>query len=136
MNIKHDDFFEVGGGKGHNPALLRKVVESWGGESIAIYHAIYAHEDFKTAATALFELVKTSAARCPGKKRVLFLDIDGHRNSRGGFDADMLELQKEFMFDFLGQFLTEMNMPLGTYRKVTPQSNVFPDGLEIGEEKD
>jgi hypothetical protein len=135
MSIKHEDSFEVGGGKEHNPALLREVVRSWGGKSVAIYHAVYAHEDFKTAATTLFELVKGSAARCPGKKRVLFLDIDGHRNDQGGFDRDMLELQKEFVVDFLEQFLTEVHMPLGAFRMVKPQSNVFPDRLEIVEGK-
>ena len=136
MSVKHEGFFEAGGGKEHNAALLREVIKSWGGKSIAIYHAIYAHEGFKTAATMLFDLVKTSAARYPGKKRVLFLDIDGHRNDQGGFDWDMLELQKEFMADFLVQFLTEWHMPLGAFRAIKPQSDVFPDRLDVVERKD
>src|SRR3972149_6969279 len=70
-------------------------------DTVAIYHVVYEHEDFNHAANALFTLVQRAQHLQPGKKRKLFLDIEGHRNSKGGFDADMLELQKEFLTDFL-----------------------------------
>ena len=64
---------------------------------VALYHVVYAHEGFTEAANALFELVKRAQEQWPGKRRRLYLDIEGHRNSDGGFDADMLELQSEFL---------------------------------------
>jgi len=64
----------------------------------------------------------------------LYLDIDGHRNREGGFDADMLELQQHFILGFLMQFLSEVNMPLaaGVRRKdESPQSEDIPEELTI-----
>lgn len=66
------------------------------GDAIALYHVIYQHEGFDAAAQMLFKLVQDAQQRFPGKRRKLFLDIEGHRNSNGGFDADMVELQERF----------------------------------------
>src|SRR5262245_22629465 len=62
------------------------------GRAIAIYHRVYPHEGFEESAQILFKLVQRAQLQYPGKRRLLYLDIDGHRNSEGGFDADMLEL--------------------------------------------
>ena len=69
----------------------------------------------------------------PGKKLKLFLDIDGHRNSNGGFDTDMLELQKDFLLEFLGQYLTEIHAPLIKVRSEKPQLNDVPPELIVQE---
>ena len=65
------------------------------------------------------------------KKRKLFLDIDGHRNSSEGFDADMLELQKDFLLEFLGRYLTEIHAPLINLRNEKPQRNDLPPDLIV-----
>ncbi|MCL2085627.1 HNH endonuclease [Candidatus Saccharibacteria bacterium] len=97
----------------------------------AIYHVVYSHEDFNTSARILFELVKEAQLQSPGRKRVLYLDIDGHRNKKGGFDADMFELQNEFMFGFLMKYLSEVYIPFGNFKNSNSQDDNIPDGLEI-----
>ena len=77
--------------------------------TVAIYHVVYRHETFEDAALALFKLVQEAQRLQPGKTRKLFLDIEGHRDSQGAFDRDMLELQKEFLSCVLAQFLSEIH---------------------------
>ncbi len=102
-------------------------------EAVAIYHVVYAHEGFEESAQALFSLVQEAQRRQPGKLRKLFLDIEGHRNSQGGFDAEMHELQGEFVLGILGQFLSEISMPLLRATGPKPQSDEIPPKLIIRE---
>ena len=64
-------------------------------------------------------------------KRALFLEIDGHRNSNGGFDDDMLELQSNFMQEFLLQFVTRVVTPLAEFENPKPQNNEIPAELHL-----
>ena len=102
-----------------------------GDKAVAIYHVVYSHEDFNHAAMALFELVQKAEHDQPGRNRNLFLDIKGHRNSEGGFDADMLELQNEFLLGFLCQFLSEIHSPLISVENSKPQIDDLPKQLDI-----
>ena len=113
----------------------RSRIESADG-SIAIYHCVYAHEGFGTSAQILFDLVRDAQERFPGKKRLLYLDIDGHRNSEGGFDADMLELQTHFLTGFLGQFLTAFTAPFVKAKNSKPQNDDLPPELVIEDRRD
>ena len=81
---------------------------------------------------ALFELVRSALQREPGKGRILYLDIDGHRDDQGRFDPDMLELQSAFIEGFLIPFLAEARLP-GDVHLVnrTAQRDDVPDKLEI-----
>ena len=63
-------------------------------KAIALYHRIMKRENFETAAQDLFQLLVNAQKREPNKPRILYVDIDGHRNEAGGFDRDMLELGK------------------------------------------
>ena len=65
-------------------------------EKIAIYHRVYRRENFEKAAKDLFGLIRMAQKRKPNVERILYVDIDGHRNAVGGYDADMQELQIEF----------------------------------------
>lgn len=100
-------------------------------KAIAIYHRVLPRENFQKAANDLLALVHDAQARAPGKPRVLYLDIDGHRNQEGGFDGDMLELQKEFCLGLLMPFLTEAHLPLVSVRNPGAQRNDVPERLEI-----
>ncbi|MEU7577077.1 hypothetical protein AB0B50_05660 [Streptomyces sp. NPDC041068] len=61
-------------------------------KGIALYHDMRVEEDFTKCATRLFSILKQAAAASPGAPRYLFLDIQGHRNAAGGYDADALEI--------------------------------------------
>jgi hypothetical protein len=100
-------------------------------KSIALYHLVFAHEDFETAANHLFELITHAQTQWPNQNRVLFLKIEGHRNKKGGFDRDMFELQKEFMIVFLCPFLAEVYMPLGRLINPCLQDNGLPEKFDV-----
>ncbi len=106
----------------------KSKIES-GANAIALYHVIYKHEGFEESAQNLFKLVKNAQRRCPDKKRMLYLDIEGHRVEDGGFDADMLELQKEFLLGFLSAYLSEIHCPLVDGTNPKPQENDIPPTL-------
>jgi len=77
-----------------------------------IYHIVYAHEDFNKAAKDLMNLTRESVSKCKNKKRVLFLNIDGHRLKDGAFDQDMWELQFNFICQNLIHYYSEINLPI------------------------
>jgi hypothetical protein len=107
-----------------------------GDKAVAIYHVVYAHEGFEESAQALFKLIQDAQRLQPGKKRKLFLDIEGHRTSEGGFDSDMRELQEKFLLGFLGQFLSEVHSPLINLNNPKPQSDDIPSALIIQDKPD
>ena len=98
---------------------------------IAIAHRVFAHEDFDHTANILLQLLNNAQRQFAGAKRHLYLDIDGHRNSAGGFDDDMLELQSKFMAEFLIQFLTRADTPLGSFQNPNPQNDKIPEEMQL-----
>jgi hypothetical protein len=107
-----------------------------GDKAIAIYHLVYAHEDFEEAAQRLFTLVQAAQRRHPGKKRKLYLDIEGHRQSGGGFDPDMVELQHEFLLGFLSPYLSEIHAPLVRATNTKLQEHELPPTLVIQDHRE
>jgi len=99
--------------------------------AVAIYHVVYAHEGFNQSAQSLFKIVRMAEQQQPGKKRILCLDIEGHRDPDGSFDADMYELQDRFLLGFLGQYLSEIYAPLIKIKNQHPQMNDIPPELII-----
>ncbi|WP_406057153.1 HNH endonuclease [Streptomyces sp. NBC_01077] len=100
-------------------------------KGVAIYHDMKVYENFERCAQRIFECVRMAQQQSPGAPRTLFLDIQGHRNSLGGYDADALELMKEFGVGFLLQFLTELSTPLIRVRNNGRQRDDLPDVLTI-----
>ena len=99
-------------------------------KGIALYHYVYRHENFVESAQILFKLVKYAQKHFPGKPRYLYLDIEEHKNSSGGYDRDMFELQRDFILGFLGPYLSSIRMPLINCDK-EKQQNDIPDELKI-----
>lgn len=100
-----------------------------GANAVALYHVIYKHEGFEESAQNLFKLVQNAQRRSPNKKRILYLDIEGHRAEGGGFDADMIELQNEFLLSFLNPYLSEIRCPLFDETNRKQQENDIPPAL-------
>ncbi len=101
---------------------------------IAIYHAIFPDEDFETSASTLMKLVSSAQENYPNRKRALYLDIDGHRNEKGGFDNDMFELQRYFLLGFLMQYLSELYIPMMAVQNNKFQRNDIPSELHFVED--
>lgn len=100
-------------------------------KQIFLYHRVMRRENFEKAAKDLFNLLQAAQKKNPNQSRVLYVDIDGHRNEKGGYDDDMLELQKEFGLGFLLPFFTEVHFPLISIDNPNEQCNDIPDKLEI-----
>ena len=102
----------------------------------AIYHLVLPHEGFEESAQTLWRLVRRAQEARPGKMRKLFLDIEGHRNSDGGFDADMLELQSGFITGVLARFLCEFHCPIASVKNPRPQDDDIPPDLIIEDRRE
>lgn len=105
-------------------------------KAIAIYHRVYEYEGFDESAKILFDLVKQCQDQFPNQKRVLFLDIDGHRNKQGGYDHDMFELQRHYILGFLLPFLSEIYIPLIAVKSNKLQRNDLPEILGVFNSKE
>jgi hypothetical protein len=64
-----------------------------------------------------------------GRPRAWVIASRCHRDAEGGFDADMYELQKDFLLGFLAPFLTEAKCPLVAIRNPRPQDDDIPEEL-------
>lgn len=98
---------------------------------IAIYHVVFENETFELAARTLVKLIYEAQKRWPNRRRFLYLDIDGHRNEKGGFDVDMFELQRHFLLGFLMPYLTKLYTPLFHVSNSTLQRNDVVDELNV-----
>lgn len=101
---------------------------------VALYHVVFENEGFEESAQILFKMIERTQKLYPGRPRHLFLDIEGHRNENGSFDEDMFELQRHFVLGYLGQFLSELFMPL-LHVKMKTQSNDIPSKILVAEDK-
>ena len=100
---------------------------------IIIYHVVFENETFEAAARVLIKLVYEAQKSEPNTRRFLFVDIEGHRNEKGGFDADMFELQRHFLLGFLMPYLTELHTPLLGVANNELQRNDVVEDLEISQ---
>lgn len=98
---------------------------------VALYHRVMRRENFEKAAKDIFDLLKSAQVKCPNMTRVLYVDIDGHKNHQEGFDRDMFKLQKDFGVGFLGKFFSEVHFPLIDFINPKPQCNDIPDKLDV-----
>ncbi len=102
-------------------------------KGIALYHVIKPNENLNTAVDHIFQLIRTAQEKEPNKPRYVYIDIEGHKNSNGGFDKDMYEFQTQFAYGFLMQYITELSIPLaeGKLRNSKDQINDIPDMIQI-----
>ena len=102
-----------------------------GDGAVALYHVMRAHEDFETTAQALVEVVRYAVREFPGQRRLLYFDVEEHRNTAGGFDRDAYQIQQRFLIGFLMPYLSELHIPLGTVVNPKAQRDDIPDELRI-----
>lgn len=100
-------------------------------KKIAMYHVILENEGFEESASHIHRIVKECQELFPNLKRCLYLDIDAHKNSTGGFDDDMYELQRHFLLGYFSQFLSELNIPLCKIKNDKGQVNLIAEELQI-----
>lgn len=81
------------------------------GGGLVIRHDMRVEENFERCAGRLFKMAQDAAKQFPGRRRILIIDIQGHRNDAGGFDRDAFEIINHFLFTYLMPFLTEAVTP-------------------------
>ena len=100
--------------------------------SVSILAVIGPEDDFASAANQVFGLLKEAQERYPDWPRSFYVDIEGHRGERSGFDEDFFEFQQEFWFSTIAHFVTAFELPLtGPLINPNPQRNDLPDVLNI-----
>ena len=114
-----------------NPKNINQLMD----KAIAIYHNIFDYEGFEESAQILFGLVRKAQENSPNQRRILYLDIEGHKNKKGGFDADMFELQRHFILGFLMPYLNKAYVPLLAVENTKMQKNDLPEELHIISDK-
>jgi hypothetical protein len=102
-----------------------------GKHTIIIYCKIFPHNNFVESAQCLFEATHKAQDVYPNKKRLLYLEIDGHRILGNEFDLDMILLQKDFLPGSLIRFVTEIHGPLIDVINGKPQQNDIPSVLSF-----
>ncbi|WP_200904147.1 HNH endonuclease [Nocardiopsis sp. RV163] len=110
----------------------RRQIKNSEGKAV-IWHEMTVEEDFTKAASRIFQMLKNCQDRFPNKKRALYIDVQGHRNSEGGFDRDAFELIQYFALEKMAQYLTEVRTPLMHVINKKPQLPL-PDKLTITDE--
>ncbi len=100
--------------------------------TVSLYHIVGPDDDFARAAGDVLALLREAEARYPGWPRVFYVDLNGHRGDRYGFDEDFFEFQQDFWFSTVAHFVTAFELPLtGTLVNPQPQRNDVPDELVI-----
>lgn len=98
---------------------------------VGLYHDMRVYENFERCAQRLFEVLQHAQRISPNAPRILYLDVQGHRNESGEFDRDAYELITHFSLEFLGDYLTEIHTPLMDATNRKPQRNDLPARLQI-----
>ena len=101
------------------------------GAPVALYHDMLVSENFERCAVRLFSILQTAQEQHPNKKRILYLDVQGHRNSAGGFDQDALEITQDFVMGSLMPYLSEAVTPFFHLKNPKPQRNDIPPELIV-----
>lgn len=81
-------------------------------------------ENFEQAATKIYHLIYKMGKRYPQVKRTLIVEIEEHRNSEGGYDKDMFELQYEFLLKCMMPYLHALHIPLLSIENTEEQQNL------------
>ena len=100
---------------------------------VKICHTIMENDSIKSAAKDLLKLLSNTQKQKPNKPRILYININGHRNKAGGYDQEMYKLQMEYGRKFLIQFFEEIHFPLYSMKNVSYQNNDIPEKLKLEE---
>lgn len=101
---------------------------------LAIYHRVYAREDFKQAAGKLIAMVRDAARKFPAAERILYLDIDGHSDRSGMYDRDMSSLLNSFIPQVLLPYLSKACLPSGDLGNSEPQRDDVYDAVLLADD--
>jgi len=98
--------------------------------TVSIYQHISADDSFESAVEEAFRYVREAQEKFPDWPRIFYLEINGHKGDRHGYDDDFFEFQQEFWFSTIAHFVYAFEIPLtGGLVNPKPQRNDLPDEL-------
>lgn len=100
--------------------------------TVSIYQRVSADDSFESAVDEAFGYVREAQEKYPGWPRIFYLEIEGHKGDRQGFDEDFFEFQQEFWFSTIAHFVYAFEIPLiGGLVNPESQRNDLPDHLVL-----
>ncbi|AXE87648.1 hypothetical protein C1703_21855 [Streptomyces sp. Go-475] len=99
---------------------------------VALYHDMAVYENFERCAPRIFEVIWSAQQKAPNAPRLLYFDVQGHRNSAGGYDRDSWEMIENFLPEKALPYLTELHTPLYSWKNKRRQDNRVPQEMHIG----
>ena len=99
--------------------------------TVSLRYDVEENASFEDAALGLFALLKDAERQFPGWPRLLYLNIEGHLDTFGRLEPEMIELQQEFLFSIVGPFVTAVAAPIVSGLNPAPQRNNLPDRLVL-----
>lgn len=100
--------------------------------TVSIYQLVLESDSFELAVSQAFAYVKEAQEKYPGWPRIYYLEIEGHKGDRHGYDDDFFEFQQEFWFSTIAHFVHAFQTPLtGGLVNPDPQRNDLPDNLVL-----
>ncbi|MGK4592812.1 HNH endonuclease signature motif containing protein [Amycolatopsis sp. w19] len=100
-------------------------------DGVLLYHDMAVYENFERCAHRLFSIVRSAQRAKPNAPRYLHLRIQGHKNSKGGYDHDAWEIVQNFILGYLGPYLTVISTPIAKIENGKRQRNDLPERLDI-----
>lgn len=113
--------------------ILDRKITMKDNSSVMISHNMLPHDNFYITAYHIFDLLKKTQKDHPFRSRIFSLSVEGHRNSKGGFDKDAIEIIQEFCYTFIFPYITEYINPFHHVENPYPQINNLPEKLFIGD---
>lgn len=102
------------------------------GKPLALYHDMAVYENLERCAPRIFEIIHKAQKVAPNAPRILYFNVQGHRNSKNGYDRDAWEMIHHFLPDTALPYLTELHTPLYTAKNPHRQNNAVPAEMQIG----
>jgi len=99
---------------------------------VALYHDMAVYENFERCAPRIFKVLHKAQQTAPGAKRLLYFDVQGHRNNEGGYDRDAWEMLNDFLPEKVFPYLSELHTPLYAMKNSRRQNNLVPEQLLLG----
>ncbi|MEU1375568.1 HNH endonuclease signature motif containing protein [Streptomyces triculaminicus] len=105
---------------------------SAGAKPIGLYHDMAVYENFERCAPRIFQVIHKAQKESPGTPRILYLDVQGHRNSENDYDRDAWELMYHLLPNVALPYLTELHTPLYSMKNPRRQDNQVPEEMRVG----
>ncbi|WP_237532731.1 hypothetical protein [Streptomyces sp. SID8352] len=99
---------------------------------LALYHDMAVYENFERCAPRIFAVIHKAQEVKPDAPRILYFDVQGHRNSQNGYDRDSWEMVRHFLPEIALPYLTELHTPMYIAKNPRRQDNKVPADMQIG----